>query len=285
MKILAIDGNWYLHRRWFTLKTSRSIEEALPYAFLSMIMKDACAVKATHLLVGFDGPSVFRYKVYKEYKGTRHKNTEGGDTEDSSKEIYSYLPAVQRYLESAGIAWIQPKKYEADDVLASVAKQFGRGKAKVILGCRDKDTYQVLGPRVSIYDSALDPPEYIEVATAEAKKGVKCSQMVAFQTLIGDPTDNIPQYKTPSEAKKILKTWGSIKNWYANGTREEKLWLKTHHVDLHINRQLVELVSNLELPDLQELVVPKLKKTNMPKYWYAYQDFLYPKSRGLFRAP
>lgn len=289
----VVDGNWYLHRVWFTLRTSRPVEEVLPHNFVSLIMKDACAVKATHILIGFDGPNVFRHKIFPDYKGNRDKDKEqtkgnvgddGEEGEEGGREIYSYLPAVRAYLEMAGLTWIQPRIYEADDVFSSASHQYGAlPNTKVVGGARDKDSYQSLRPNVVGYDSAADPPHYITMAYAEKSKGVRVSQMVMYQTLIGDKIDNIPTLLPPAAAKKVIHRWGSFKAWFAGGTREDKVWLRANQVKLALNKRLVEMVKDLSLPELDALRMAKKERLNMPKSWYAYRDFLYPKSKGLFR--
>jgi DNA polymerase-1 len=278
-KIFIVDGNWYLHRVWFTLRTKRPIEEALPYALVGLIMKDACAVRATHLLVAFDGPSVFRYKIYPEYKATRKGKQGGKDQEEGATDIYSYLPAVRAGLEAAGICWIQPKTYEADDVLASAAGQYS---GRVILGSRDKDGYQSLNDHTVAYDSTPDAPVFITREAIEKKFGFSVSQMVMYQTLIGDAIDNIPSLRPPAKAKKIIQTWGSFAAWF-KGSKEDRAWIRANEVALRLNKKLVSMATDLALPELQSLRVPKLKRENMPKPWYAYQDLCYPKSRGLFK--
>lgn len=288
-RIFSVDGNWYLHRCWFTLRTNRPIEEALPYNMIGLIMKDACAVKATHILVAFDGPQVFRHAIFPEYKANRkekkaEKAEQHDGDEDGGADIYSYLPAVRAGLETAGIVWIQPKKHEADDVNASAGHQYGALKnTTVILGCRDKDVYQSLRANVKAYDSTQEPPRFITMDMAEKSKGVLTSQMVMYQTLIGDKIDNIPTLKPPAKAKQAIKLWGSFKAWFEKGTKEDKIWLRANQVKLSLNRKLVEMDTKLILPDLHELKMPKLDRKDMPKSWYVYQSWLYPKSKGLFK--
>jgi 5'-3' exonuclease len=281
--IFAIDGNFYLHRCWFTLRTNLPIAEALSYAICSLIFKDACAVKATHILLAFDGPAVFRYKIYPKYKANRKEKksrTKEELDDGSGADIYSYLPMIRKYLEASGLIWIQPKQYEADDVLASAGSQYASLKdTKVIMGSRDKDGYQCLRENVLAYDSTQDPPQYITKDIAEKKKGIKVEHMVMYQTLIGDKIDNIPSLMKPSLAKKAIDKWGSFKKWY----KEDKTWLITNQVALRLNKQLVEMKTDINLPNLEELKIQKLERNNMPKSWYSYQSLIYPRSAGLFK--
>lgn len=284
--ILAVDGNWLLHRVFYTLRTSRPIEEVLPHNFVGLIMKDACLAKATHIVVAFDGPTVFRYKIYPDYKASRHaeKAADAEDNDEPQKDIYQYLPAVRKHLERAGLTWIQSSKYEADDVLCSAANQWSilPQVKQVVLDAWDKDGYQSLLPKVIAFSSVEDPPRKINAQYAEHKWGVKREQMVMYQTLIGDDTDDIPQIMTPAKAKAACNKWLSFQNWHANGSEDDKRWLRKNMIALRLNRKLVEMVKDISLPDIDTLVVPKLTRPEMPPAWHVYQSFRHPKSRGLF---
>lgn len=283
-RLFVVDGNYYLHRCWSTLKTSRPIEDVLPHNFLSLVLKDACILKATHLLIGFDGPSIFRYDVYPDYKIERRtKALQRDDDADGSKEIYTYLPATRELLDKCGIVWIQRKKYEADDIMASVMVQMSTSKLQVIGGTGDKDIFQALMQNCRVYNSGIKPEITITPDRAEKKKGVPISGMVMYQTLLGDKIDSVPQLLPPVKAKNAVLKWKSFKNWYAKGTDEDRKWLNVNQAKLIINRKLVELVTDLSLPELKELKVPKKRLEDMPRTWYAFQDMLYPKSRGLFK--
>lgn len=285
-RLFFVDGNWVLHRCWFTLKTSRPIEEVLPYNFLALIMKDACAVKATHILVGFDGPKVFRYDVYPEYKANRsEKETKVSSSDDGEegKDMYAYLPDIKKLMEKCGLTLIQHKKYEADDLWASAATQYSDQGFVVIGGGKDKDGYQVLSDVVKMYDSSAQPePKWITWEKAEKAKGVPVAQMVMYQTLLGDKIDNIPQILSPAKAKAACLKYKTIKQMFQQGTDEERKLLRSKQAQLIINRKLVELKRDLALPDAETLKPPKIQLKDMPKSWYAHQELCWPKSKGLF---
>lgn len=281
-----VDGNYYLYRAWHVLHTDNDIGKALAHLFLSMVCKDAAATKATHLLVAFDGDS-FRYNVYAMYKSERKLNGKNKSSKaEGSKEIYTYLTEVKNYLTEAGITWIQPKDYEADDVGAACAA-IATDNIKVIIGTKDKDSYQLLNTNVKMYNSSAKPnPVYITEEKAEKAKGVPIKLMIDYQTLLGDKIDSIPGFTGygPDKVKKTLMKFGSIKKWLLKGSKEDKRWITENKEDLRRNRKLVTLVKNCVDIDIDELKVPKLKGNNnkFPKAWHIYQSFLYPKSKGLF---
>ncbi len=274
-RVFVVDGNWYIHRVYFALQgKSQKLESSLPYAFLRLIAKDGLSVRATHLLVAFDGDSVFRYKVYSKYKASRN---EGKEIKDQlGKDVYEYLPNLLRYLENVGVPFIQMKKYEADDVLASVAAYLG-GNNTVILGTRDKDQHQVLGPNVSQYVSIGKTPFYIREKDVLTKYKLKsCKQFVDYQTIIGDSIDGIHGVKgmTPMKAAKLLQTHKSLKRFLK--TPQGKEWIP-HLELLRRNRKLVKLVDDCYQPELDELKLTRPKNSkNLPS---TYLDLISLQSR------
>lgn len=316
--LFVVDGNWYLHRAFYTLKTRRPYSEALPYHFLGMIVKDALVLKARYLLVAFDGPKVFRHKVYPLYKVNREADMkvtqrEEPDEEDldevgegdvqkpSVKDIYDFLPNVFDLLTKVGVAYYQPRRREADDVLCSIARRYSIHSddpprvpvVSFVGGCQDKDAYQyVIGPHVRLHDTSAKgadgkpKPKTIDEATVLAKTGLRSDQQVDYQTLIGDGVDGIPKIKgfTPARVKKILKKYGTLRRWYSRD-KEAKAELDPLMVDLRRNRKLVTLTEDALPPgEPSDWMVPKKKPKDpyLSKNYHEYHLFLWPKSKGLF---
>lgn len=265
MTILACDGNWILHRAFHTqVYESKDPAGDIARKFVSMICKDALLVKAKQILIAFDGARVFRHKLYKGYKASRHK--EGPSPYDS-------LGGLLEYLAYCGLPHVQMLEYEADDVLCSVATQ----NPKVVISCKDKDAYQYVRPGVRLLDGSNKPePRILTHNDIESVFGVPPSLCLDLQTLMGDPMDDVPCLVTRAKAIKGLKRWGSLKAWI-NGDREFKKSLDFEQ--LKLNRKLVRLV-----PDLK--VCPEVPKWNkgqdMTLAYVKWKDFSNPRSKGLF---
>lgn len=293
--IFVVDGNWYLHRCFFTLKTSSpNYGEKLALMFLGLVCKDAVAVKATHLLVGFDGPNVFRYKIFPQYKATRktHESSESfTDVQVQAKDVYQFLPDILALLTELKIPFLQPKTFEADDIGCSAAYKYQQ-YARIIVGTKDKDSYQFLSDNVCLYDSSFKKngkpfPRYITSDLAEKIKGVPIKSMIAYQCLLGDSIDNIPSIYTASKAKKLLNTYGSIKNALNQGDEQTKVFLKQSLAKILLNQKLVTLCKTVPLPELNTLVVPRAQldiqlRNKLPKTYFNYIDMVNPKSHSLF---
>lgn len=272
MVVFGVDGNWYMHRVWYTIHgrehmTKQQISDIINSRILAMICSDANHVQATHLCTAFDGPQVFRYKIYPMYKANRN-NGEAREQHEkgSGREIYEYLPPLIKYLKGAGLPVFQFRQYESDDVLASLAQL----PTNVYLGSRDKDLYQVLKPNVKLVYSDKGVYHYIDVAKAEEVTGVKISQMTQYQALLGDSSDNIPQMKAklgPKTVAKILQEYGSISRFYQNAKLADKEWLLERQHQLNINRKLVTLKRNVFKPTPSELVI-QARSGNYPASYY-----------------
>jgi DNA polymerase-1 len=297
--IFVPDGPWYLHRIFFTTKTNRPLTEVIPYRLLSMICKDALAVRANYVCCAFDGPDVFRYKVYPLYKGERKGKAHaepvdnGYSSSASELDVYDFLDPIYQLFSQIGMGFYQPKKYEADDVLCSIARKYG-DRYRVICGTSDKDAYQYLTEYVSLYDSSYkDPqtkeaaPRFITVADAEARKGVRVDQMVDYQTLIGDKGDSIPAIKGygPVTAKKLLEEHGTLQAWYKQSTGKERRFIQENLELFRRNRKLVQLVDTCAPPsDVDEWKLYKEKPViSLPGPYHDLHSVMYPKTKGLFR--
>lgn len=294
--IFVLDGNWYLHRAYaVTRAVHRDFSDALYAMFIGMLCKDAMAVQSKRILVCFDGPTVFRYDIYPYYKANRHESHEPIDNtipgREGAKEIYTYLDGLKVLLTELKIAWIQHNKYEADDCCCSASYKY-KNEYRVIVGTKDKDSYQYLDDEndVQLYDSSFkvkgeSKPRYIDTALAEKLKGISVSQMRAFQSLIGDAIDNIPEIVNARQAKKILLEYGSVKE--ALKSSEYKNILLPRLEDIKRNAKLVTLVKNVELPEASSLlakrvVLDEVLKRNLPKSYFNYIEYACPKSRSLF---
>ncbi len=290
--IFVVDGSWYAHRAFYTIDIDRpEPEKALAYRFLSMVCKDAIAVRAKHLLVAFGGPKVFRYKLYPDYKirrAQKDKVTGKKSSDDVATDdpLQRMMPFLLEYLTEANIPWVRPKKFEDDDVLAAVAHHFkGNEDYRVYLGTQDKDLYQSLAENVFLYMSNTKPePTRFSYKDAEKAKGVKIKQMIDYQTVLGDAIDDIPGIPGfgPATVAARLKEHGSLKKWMKAATGSERKKLVIHRDQLELNAKLVTMRVDSYEPDLATMTVPKSKPVHLPRAHTAYVDWLYPKTKGLF---
>lgn len=277
MILVGIDGNYYLHKAWYTINPGPKwktvdYKRALSHRLLSMVCADAADLGATHLCVAFDGGRVFRYDIYPQYKANRSGDgTNSERVRDSegvpAKEVYNYLSDCIQILKHAGIPVFQFDRYEADDVLGSLAQL----RTNVILGTRDKDMYQVLKPNVKLFYREGKALQFISHVDAERRLGVRIDQMVEYQALLGDSSDNIPQAKVrmgPKSVQKILNEHDSIKNFYRRASEKDKLWLIEAQAKIKTNKKLVTLVTDVFAPTPKDLRVKRVENNWLPQSYH-----------------
>lgn len=295
-RIFVVDGNWYLHRAYaVTRAVHRDFSIALYSMFLGMICKDALAVRAKRLLVCFDGSQVFRFELWPYYKANRREDhTAITNTEEYGrvgvKDIYSYLDGLLTLLTELKISWIQNPRYEADDCCCSAAKKW-KNSFEVVVGTKDKDSYQYLDEDVCLYDSSFKvqgeiKPRYIKAEDVKSLKGVEPKMMRTFQALTGDSIDNIPEIMAFRAAKKLILEYGSVKAAMANSEEYKKILLPKLE-ELKRNAKLVTLVDKVELPEESSLKPNKVEldeelKRNLPKPYFNLIDYIYPRTNSLF---
>lgn len=294
--VAAIDGNWILNRAYHVVDVNDpNVQGRLNYLVTAMMCKDALALRAKHMIVAWDGDSVFRHTLTSRYKANRRggskdkkDGTEGSSGKGEPNPVYQYLPALQEYQAKAGMPWVQLKTFEADDILAACANLGDEGY-RVYLVTKDKDAFQLLNRNVSLYvaDRKVDgkpKPLVFTDKMAEEAKGVPCSRMVDYQTLIGDSVDNITGLPNigPAAARRIVLRFPTLKAWIASLEGDELAEVNAQRERIKLNRKLVTLDRKCWTPDVSTMTLPKRKLEGYPKSYAAYVDFLYPKSRGLF---
>ena len=164
-------------------------------------------------------------------------------------------------IEKMGFCSLRVEGYEADDIIASFIKNNPQDDLQIKVVTHDKDLYQLISPRVSIYSPAKK--ELYDRDGCYEKYGVYPEQVRDFLALTGDSADNIPGVKGIGDkgAKKLLDEFGSIENLYANlnQVRNErtKNLLFDGKENAFISKRLASLYDGLNTPDLQNAKFPQ----------------------------
>lgn len=293
--LFCVDGTWYLNRAYSVLVAQKQqpqdMHQAMAWMMLSMVCKDALAVRAHYLVVAFDGDRIFRYDLDPNYKRSRKEKHEEQNKKDpnyrgpgSGRAVYQYMPAVIETLNEAGIPWVQKDRYEADDICAS-ASAMASPELTVVLGAGDKDSMQLVTGHVKMYASHTKPdPTWVDEKAVFKKFGVRPDQMIMYQTILGDGGDDIIGLSGygPKTVQRICAQFATIKEW-RQSLPEDKAKLVNMSVErLRMNKKLVTLVKDAWRPSsLEALRVPKSSKVKN-KAFSNYQVWLYPRAKGLF---
>ena len=188
-----IDGSGYIFRAYYALPPLSRKSDGLPTGavsgFCSMLFKlledvrsDDSKHKPTHFAVIFDSARKnFRNEIYSEYKANR------AEAPDDLAPQFEY---IRKSVKAFNLPSIELLNYEADDLIATYAKQITEAGAKVTVISSDKDLMQLVSNKVRLFDPmksrVIGEKEVIE------KFGVKPEQVIDVQSLAGDSSDNVP---------------------------------------------------------------------------------------------
>ena len=251
-----IDGSGYIFRAYYALPPLSRKSDGLPTGavsgFCSMLFKlledarsDDSKNKPTHFAVIFDSARKnFRNEIYSEYKANR------AEAPDDLAPQFEY---IRKSVEAFNLPSIELLNYEADDLIATYAKQITQVGANVTVISSDKDLMQLVSKKVRLFDpmksKVIGEKEVIE------KFGVKPEQVIDVQSLAGDSSDNVPGVpgigvKTAAELIKKYKTLENLLNKASeipqNKRRETLLSNKEKAM---ISKQLVTLKDDVPLKD------------------------------------
>ena len=138
--------------------------------------------KPTHLAVIFDkSEHTFRNELYKDYKAHRP---------DAPADLIPQFPLIREAVRAFDIPCLEMLGFEADDLIATYARQACEVGANVTIVSSDKDLMQLVNDCVIMYDTMKD--KKIGVAEVIEKFGVPPNKVIEVQSLIGDSTDNVP---------------------------------------------------------------------------------------------
>ena len=185
-----IDGSAFIFRAYHALPPLTRKSDGLPVGavagFANMIFKyieDAKGDDApTHAAVIFDHSSrTFRNEIYPEYKANRPELPE---------DLRPQFPLTRDATRAFNLACVEVEDYEADDIIATLARQAREAGGRVTIISSDKDLMQLVGGGVEMLDAMkglrVGPEE------VEAKFGVGPARVIDVQALAGDSVDNVP---------------------------------------------------------------------------------------------
>jgi len=207
--LFLIDGNSLIYRAFFALPPltgpdGRQTNAA--YGFVNMLFRLLNDYSPSHIVVAFDrGTPQFRVDLYEEYKAHRP---------DTPDELRPQMGMIREILEALGIAFVSREGFEADDLLASLARRFACPERPAVLVSGDRDVLQVLSDHAYVLLTRRGITE-MELYTADRLKadwGITPRQVVDLKGLMGDSSDNIPGVPGVGEktALKLLRQFSSV---------------------------------------------------------------------------
>ena len=184
--LFLVDGSGFIFRAYYGLKSNLTRSDGTPtnavYGFCNMLMKLLDDTDADYLAVIFDAArKTFRNDIYADYKANRPPPPE---------DLIPQFPLVLEATEAFNVPAIEMPGFEADDLIATYARQAREAGDQVTIMSSDKDLMQLVTERVTM----LDPIHNRRIGAEEVleKFGVGPGMVVEVQALAGDSVDNVP---------------------------------------------------------------------------------------------
>jgi DNA polymerase-1 len=244
--LYVLDALNFLFRAFHALPpltTTTGMQTGAIYGLCQMVLRIEREQRPTHLCVVYDAPGDnFRNAIYGDYKAHRPP---------MPPELAGQLAMVRRVVEAFGLTQLEVPGFEADDIIATLARIGVAAGMDVVICSSDKDLLQLCGDGIVILDTMKN--RVLGPAEVREKFGVGPEQVGDVLALMGDSIDNVPGVAGigPKTAAELINKYGTLDALLASageikGKRGQSI------VDardaIRISRELVRLREDVPLP-------------------------------------
>lgn len=269
--LFLIDAYALIYRSYFAflsrpLRNSAGKNVSAVFGFMRSLLgllNSNTPEKPLRMAAVFDSAvPTFRHERYSLYKATRQK---------APDELHEQVPLVLSILKSLGIPILQADRYEADDIIATLAMRCRKEGRNCYIVSSDKDLLQLVGEGTyQLRPSKASQSSYDLIGVAEVKEqwSVSPDKVLDLLSLIGDSSDNVPGVKGIGEktAVKLMARYGSLDAIYKNiagieGATGKKL--AEGKESAYFSRSLIELAYDapIDCSSLDALSVENLDRS------------------------
>src|SRR5438552_12906795 len=249
--VFLVDGSGYIFRAYHALpplnRKSDGLQVNAVLGFCNMLWKllrdMAPEERPTHLAVVFDkSETTFRTEFYPQYKAHRP---------DPPDDLIPQFGLIREAVRAFDLPCLEQSGFEADDLIATYARQGCEAGATVTIVASDKDLMQLVNDCVMMYDTMRDRrigiPEVIE------KFGVPPAKVIEVQALIGDSIDNVPGVPGigVKTAAQLIGEYGDLETLLARASEikqdKRRQSLIEYAEQARLSKRLVTLDDHVEL--------------------------------------
>jgi DNA polymerase-1 len=208
--LFVLDGNNLAYRAFFALPADIATSDGFPtnalYGFCLMAIKILADYRPGAVIVAWDSPEkTFRHEEFEEYKAQRKPMPE---------LLSQQWPYFSELAAAFGFVNLAVPGFEADDILATLARQAEAEGRETIIVTGDRDALQLAGPHVSIMANTrgVTDVKIYDPAAVEERFGVPPQLIPDLIGLKGDTSDNIPGVPGIGDktAAQLLAQFGSL---------------------------------------------------------------------------
>ena len=211
-KLMLLDAYALIFRAYYGLIRSPRINSkgqntSAAFGFINTLEELLRTENPDFVAVAFDPPGgTFRHEQFPEYKATR---------DETPEDIRWAVPVIKDFLTAYGIKMVEVPRYEADDVIGTLAHRGAKDGLEVVMVTPDKDYAQLVQPNVSMLRPQSGAKGYERLGVEEVNTKFEVEnplQVIDLLGLMGDSADNIPGCPGvgAKTAVKLLADFGSI---------------------------------------------------------------------------
>lgn len=249
--VYLVDASVYIFRAWFSMSdefvNSSGESTNAVYGFSGFLCSLLEQTSAEYVAVAFDESlsSSYRNEIYPEYKANR---------EPAPEELKRQFAWSRAVAESMGLPCFADPRYEADDLIGTLARHWRERGHPICVVTSDKDLAQLVGENDHWWDFARN--QKLNARQLTEKFGVTPDQMADYLALTGDAVDNIPGVPGvgPKSASALLGHFGDLDSVFQRLSEVEHLSIrgaKSLQKKLEDNRQAAELAKRLTVIDTE----------------------------------
>lgn len=205
-RLFLIDGNSFCYRAFYAIKSlsnSKGQPTNAAYGFATMLNKLIDEEKPDMLAIAFDlkGPT-FRHRKFEQYKIHRKPMPD---------DLISQMPIIKNMVAAYGIPMFEMQGYEADDIIATIARRAENERIETYIVTGDKDALQLVDPLIKVYNTHKEGVIYDE-EMVRMRYGVMPDRVTDLMAIMGDTSDNIPGIPGIGEkgARDLMEQYGSL---------------------------------------------------------------------------
>ena len=256
-RIFLIDGSSQMYRAYHAMRGSgltgpggRTTHAV--YIFVTMLRKLIQDHQPEYLAASFDLPGpTFRSEMATDYKANRSP---------MPPDLAEQIPWVHEACEALGVPILTSRRYEADDVLGTLATKAAQAGFEVAIVTGDKDFFQLVHDGIKVYNPR-DDGAWFDAAAVKEKFGVEPSQVVDVLALMGDSIDNIKGVPGIGEkgGRDLIAAHGDLETLLAHAgevpNKRYREGLLNHAEDARQSRELARIRTDVPV----EFVPAELK--------------------------
>ena len=242
-RLFLIDGSSQMYRAYHAMrggglsgpegKTTHAV-----YIFVTMLRKLIQDHQPAYLAASFDlaGPT-FRDELVSDYKANRRP---------MPPDLAEQIPWVHEACEAMGVPIITSQRFEADDVIGTLATRAAAAGFEVAIVTGDKDFFQLVHDGIKVYNPR-DDGAWFDAAAVKEKFGVTPEQVVDVLALMGDSIDNIKGVPGIGEkgARDLIAQYGTLESLLLHAgevsNKRYREGLQQHAEDARRSRELAQI--------------------------------------------